>query len=65
MLYLDIQLFFNEIKRYDNGTAQPNLFAKNLEKFIIQLQPLEEQKGIVKKLEQLIPLCEKLNQQNK
>lgn len=33
LLYLDSPLFFSEIKKYDNGTAQPNLAAKSLEQF--------------------------------
>ena len=60
MLYLDTPLFFGEIKRYDNGTAQPNLAAKSLEQFLIPLPPLAEQKRIVAKLEEILPLCERL-----
>ena len=60
LLYLDSPLFFTEIKKYDNGTAQPNLAAKSLEQFLFPLPPLAEQKRIVEKLEQLLPLCERL-----
>ena len=60
MLYLDTPLFFCEIKRFDNGTAQPNLAAKSLEQFLFPLPPLAEQKRIVAKLEELLPLCERL-----
>lgn len=60
MMYLDTPLFFSEIRRYDNGTAQPNLAAKSLEQFLVPLPPLAEQKRIVEKLEQLLPLCERL-----
>jgi type I restriction enzyme S subunit len=60
MLYLDAPLFFLEIKKYDNGTAQPNLAAKSLEQFLFPLPPLAEQKRIVAKLEELLPLCERL-----
>ncbi len=60
MYYLDSPLLFSEIKRYDNGTAQPNLAAKRLEQFLVPLPPLAEQKRIVEKLEQSLPLCEKL-----
>ncbi|MDY6420312.1 MAG: restriction endonuclease subunit S [Succinivibrio dextrinosolvens] len=58
--YLDSSLFFKEIKKYDNGTAQPNLAAKDLEKFLIPLPPLAEQKRIVAKIEELLPYCDKL-----
>ena len=53
MMYLDSPLFFSEIKRYDNGTAQPNLSAKSLEMFFVPLPPLSEQKRIVDKLNEV------------
>lgn len=53
MLYLDVPLFYDEIKKYDNGTAQPNLAAKNLELFIVPIPPLLEQQRIIKRIEEL------------
>lgn len=60
MLYLDTPLFFSEIRKYNNGTAQPNLAAKSLEGFMFPLPPLAEQKRIIAKLEEILPLCERL-----
>lgn len=53
MQYLDVPLFYDEIKKYDNGTAQPNLAAKNLELFSFPLPPLSEQQRIVECIEEL------------
>ena len=60
MLYLDAPLFFCEIKRFDNGTAQPNLAAKSLEKFQIPLPPLAEQQRIVDRVNELFAICDEL-----
>ena len=51
MVWLDSSAFSAEIKRYDSGTAQPNLAANSFEKFLIPLPPLAEQKRIVERLE--------------
>ena len=53
MQYLEVPLFYDEIKKYDNGTAQPNLAAKNLELFSFPLPPLSEQQRIVERIEEL------------
>ena len=55
MMYLDTPLFFAEIKKYDNGTAQPNLAAKSLEQFFVPIPPVREQKRILRELAVLEP----------
>jgi type I restriction enzyme S subunit len=51
-----------QIKKFDNGTAQPNLSAKSVLKFQIPLPNLPEQKSIVLKVGELMKLCEQLEQ---
>ena len=50
MMYLDTPMFFAEIKKYDNGTAQPNLAAKSLELFFVPIPPFDEQRRILDKV---------------
>lgn len=59
--YVNSNLLSNEIKKYDNGTAQPNLSASNLKKFYIPLPPLNEQKEIVNKIEEILGKIKILN----
>ena len=59
MLWLDSPVFFSEIKKYDNGTAQPNLAAKSLEQFIVPFPPLSEQQRIVNKINEAMPVVAK------
>lgn len=42
------------------GGAMPNINTDILKNTIVPLPPLAEQKRIVAKLEELLPLCEKL-----
>lgn len=54
MMWLDSPLFFAEIRKYDNGTAQPNLAAKCLEQFFVPIPPLGEQRRIVEKIDEVV-----------
>ena len=42
------------------GTAQKTVGLKSLKSIVVPLPPIAEQKRIVEKLEQLLPLCERL-----
>ena len=65
MMWLDAPIFFAEIKKYDNGTAQPNLAAKSLEQFFVPLPPLAEQQRIVAKIEELMPFVDRYDKLEK
>lgn len=54
MVYLDSQLFRDEIKKYNGGSAQPNLAAESLEKFRIPFPPVDEQLRIVNRVSELL-----------
>ena len=45
---------------YVTGTAQPKMNQENMNAIWIALPPLAEQKRIVAKIEELLPLCDKL-----
>ena len=52
--------YVKAVESKTTGTAVRQLPAKELANVIIPLPPLAEQKRIVEKLEQLLPLCERL-----
>lgn len=49
-----------QISNKAKATAQANLFQEPIKCLVIPLPPLAEQKRIVAKLEELLPLCERL-----
>ena len=48
------------LNQYATATAQPGLAVANINQVLIPLPPIAEQKRIVAKLEELLPLCERL-----
>jgi type I restriction enzyme S subunit len=59
-LVLKSGLVRDQIRKFDNGTAQPNLAGKDLGRFSIALPPLGQQQRIVAKVDELMALCDEL-----
>lgn len=51
---------YEMLRKKAEGTSQPNLNLGKIKETLIPLPPLAEQKRIVAKLEQILPLCERL-----
>ena len=49
-----------QIKKFDNGSAQPNLAAKSILNFELFLPALSAQNQVVKKIDELMALCDQL-----
>lgn len=62
--YFDSPISYQFIKNYDNGTAQPNLAANDLARFLIPVPPVDEQIRILGKIDDLMSLCDQLEQQS-
>ena len=58
--FMDSQLYWDQLHNGTIATAQPNCNGKTLSKMILPLPPLAEQTRIVAKLEDLLPLCDRL-----
>ena len=57
---LQAPFFYKSMQNRKNGTAQPNLGAKELKEILIPLPPLEEQKRIVAKIEALFEQIDRM-----
>jgi type I restriction enzyme, S subunit len=61
--YLTSPIGKSQIFKFDNGSAQPNLSANSVRLYVYPLSPLAEQYRIVTKIDQLMALCDELEQQ--
>ena len=57
-IFCNSPFYWKQIQKSSSGSVQLNVNAKSLSNLDIPLPPLEEQKRIVAKLEQLLPLVE-------
>lgn len=57
---LESNIVQSQIANVTTKVGQPKLAIKRIQELMIPLPPLAEQKRIVEKLEQLLPLCERL-----
>ena len=57
-LYLNSTFANEEIQKYDNGSAQPNLAAKDFMRFLVPVPPIKEQECICDKAKALFALVE-------
>lgn len=62
--YLVLMLRFMNLGRSNNATAQPVVSGKKIYPRLFPLPPLAEQRRIVAKLEELLPLCQQLASQS-
>lgn len=54
--YLRSPLAMTELRKYDNGSAQPNLAASDVTKYLVPVPPLSEQKRIVEAVSILLDI---------
>ena len=60
LFYLRSMIGYQELTKYKKATAQESISIDAIRNVIIPLPPLAEQKRIVAKLEEILPLCDGL-----
>lgn len=61
--YLGSQIYWSQLYENSAGTGQPNVNATALKNIIVPIPPLDEQHRIVTKVNELMALCDQLEQQ--
>ena len=64
-LFIESPLYWKQLYEAAWGAGQPNVNGTSLSKLILPLPPLEEQKEIVRKVENFFTICDKLETQIK
>jgi type I restriction enzyme S subunit len=62
-LFLESELYWGQLYAKSMGTGQPNVNATSLKSLFVPLPPFEEQKRIVAKVDELMRLCDVLEQE--
>ena len=65
LYYLRCKTGYKELTKYKKATAQESISIEAIRNVIIPIPPLAEQKRIVAKLEQILPLCDELGKECK
>ena len=60
LYYLRSAIGYEELTKYKKATAQESISIDAIRNVVIAIPPLAEQKRIVAKLEEILPLCERL-----
>jgi len=58
--FMQTQLYWDQLREGTIATAQPNCNGQKLSRMVLPLPPLTEQKRIVEKIEELLPICDRL-----
>lgn len=59
-IYYYFLFYYDSLRRMAEGSSQPNLNLDKIRNSIVPLPPLAEQKRIVKRVEELLAMCDKL-----
>ncbi|MES0489323.1 MAG: restriction endonuclease subunit S, partial [Leptospirales bacterium] len=62
-VYLGSQIYWKQLYAKSMGTGQPNVNGNALKNLVVPLPPLAEQKRIVAKVDELMALCDKLEEE--
>ena len=60
--FMESDLYWIQLRNGTVATAQPNCNGKTLANMLVPIPPLEEQKRIVAKIEEIMPMIERLTQ---